>query len=159
MINFLRNKLFIATSGLVLIGGGIFGANLAYAQTAGGQTLVQRIAQRFNLNQTDVQSVFDQNKQEHLLLRGQNIEQKLTKLVSQGKLTEAQKQLVITKRKELETNLKSEQDRWKNLTPAERKAKRDQVKLDLENWAKQNGIDIKYLMTGVGRGLHMGMMK
>jgi hypothetical protein len=47
------------------------------------------------------------------------------------------------------------------MTPEQRKAAMEAEKTDLENWAKQNNIDMKYLFGGdmKGRGMKMMMMK
>ena len=87
--------------------------------------LVSKIAQRFNLNQVDVQAVFDDYKNSE---REAEISERLQELVDEGKITPEQKTLIENKLKEVE-------------------ATRDQERKDLEAWAKEKGIDLKYVMV------------
>lgn len=117
--------------------------------------LVQMIAQKFNLDQAQVQGVFDQYKTQHQIKKIDNWNSKLDQDIKDGKITQAQKQLIISKRQELQNNRPD----FKNLTSDQKKAAVKQQKTDLENWAKQNNIDIKYLIgrnMRSGRGMRMG---
>jgi polyhydroxyalkanoate synthesis regulator phasin len=100
----------------------------AYAMGGGGSggssELVTKIAQRFNLNQSDVQAVFDEYKNAE---REAEISERLQELVDEGKITAEQKTLIENKLKEVQ-------------------AARDQERRDLEAWAKEKNIDLKYVM-------------
>ena len=78
-----------------------------------------------------------------------NFEARLSDLVKNGKITEAQKQLIIAKFKDLAANRKANIAKFKSETPAQRKADRLAQKTDLQNWAKQNGIDLKLIFGGI----------
>ncbi len=99
----------------------------AYAMGGGSQNneLVTKIAQRFNLNQSDVQAVFDEYKNSE---REARISERLQELVDEGKITAEQKTLIENKLKEV-------------------MAARDQERKDLEAWAKEKNIDLKYAMV------------
>ncbi|MBP6889606.1 MAG: hypothetical protein KBC83_04140 [Candidatus Moranbacteria bacterium] len=140
----------IVTSGVVILGVG-----RASADTNTQSTLVQMIAQKFGLNQSDVQSVFSQHHQER---QGQMTEQLKTKLdqeVAAGKMTVEQETLLLNKYKELSDKRASQMENFKNLTPAEKQAAREKEKQDLVDWAKQNNVDIQYLHGG-SRQMGMG---
>jgi hypothetical protein len=144
-----KNKVLLpAVLGIAVIGGTLLGSGVINAQTAsnGNTSLVQKVAQRFGLNQADVQAVFDQDKQEHRAQMNAKYEQRLSQLVTDGKITEAQKQLILAKYKELEANKQSMMQNMKNLTPEQRKSVMDQQRQDIQSWAQQNNIDLKYLM-------------
>lgn len=99
----------------------------AYAMgggSGGNGELVTKIAQRFNLNQADVQAVFDEYKDSE---REAKISEWLQELVDEGKMTAEQKALIENKLNEVE-------------------AARDQERKDLEAWAKEKNIDLKYVM-------------
>ena len=81
-----------------------------------------------------------------------NYDAYLSQLVKDGKLTEAQKQLIVTKRAELDSARKTQFESSKNLTPEERKTQMEKEKTTLQAWAKENGIEIQYLMPHRGRG-------
>lgn len=97
-----------------------------YAMGGGSQNdgLITKIAQRFNLNEADVQAVFDDYKDSE---REARISEHLQELVDEGKITAEQKTLIENKLKEVD-------------------AARDQERKDLEAWAKEKGIELKYAM-------------
>jgi hypothetical protein len=80
----------------------------------------------------------------------------LSQAVKDGKLTEAQKKLLIAKHNELFSQRETHFDELKNMTPQERKAKMQKRRDELENWAQQNDIDPSYL-AGFGKGHKMRM--
>lgn len=147
--------LALATAGIL-----VFGMPAqANAQSPGEeiQSLVQMIASKFGLKTADVQSVVDQHRQQMQAKHETNYEARLTQLVKDGKITEAQKQLILTKHKELETKREENRNKMKDMTPEQRKAAMQAEKTEIETWAKQNNIDVKYLFGGdMGRwGMRM----
>ncbi len=122
----------VATMGLASVSG--LGLVSAASSTSGNDSLVDKIAQKFNLNKADVQKVFDDNKSAHKAEHQAEVSNKLQKAVDGGKLTSEQKTLIENKLKEFQTA-------------------RDTERKELETWAQQNGIDAKYLMP---RGMHGG---
>lgn len=136
---------------MVVAGALIFGVPQgANAQSPGEeiQSLIQKIATKFGLKQADVEKVFDEHRSALQAKRDSHYEARLTQLVKEGKITDAQKQLILTKHKELESKREEKMESMKNMTPEQRKAAMDSEKTELENWAKQNNIDIKYLFGG-----------
>lgn len=85
-------------------------------------------------------------------------EDRLTQEVKDGKLTEAQKRLLIAKHNELQAKREADRpENWQSLTREERKTKMEAERQALEAWAKANGIDSKYFFNcfgykGFGRG-------
>lgn len=150
MIQLRKNIILPAALGVSLIGAILFATTSAGAQSPspGTQTIIQRIAQRFNLNQDDVQAVFDQDKQERHSQKLTQIENQLSTDVTSGKITEAQKQLILNKIKELEQN----HTNWQGGDHSQMKAQMQSKRTELENWANQNGIDPQYLMSLKGHG-------
>lgn len=140
---------------MILIAG-LFGVGFAYAQGTGGtySLLVQQLAQKFNLNPAEVQSVFDQNRSQRMSQMQTNFEARLTQDVKDGKITDAQKQLILQKRQELKAQRQTNRDSFKNMNADARKAAISAQRTDLQNWAKQNGIDLKYFFGGFGMRGH-----
>jgi len=145
---------------------GVTGIGIASAATdntnaAGSSSLVDKIASKFNLNKSDVQAVFDQDRSDHEAKRQANVEKELSQAVTDGKLTSAQKDLILAKQKEFKSTMDSQRDSMKDKTREERKTFMDQQRTDLENWAKSNGIPTEYLRFvmpgghGGPRGGHM----
>jgi Skp family chaperone for outer membrane proteins len=120
-------------------------------------SLIQKIIQKFGLKEADVRSVFDSFHQDRVnQMKTKNVD-RLTQLVKDGKITEAQKKLMIAKQEEMQKNAQSQRDALKDKTPEQRKAIMDAKRAEIEKWAKDNGIDIQYLQPRFGRpGGHMG---
>jgi len=127
----------------------------------GISTIIERIAVKFGLKKQDVQAVVDQVQSERQATRQKDaldqLEARLSVAVKNGKITEAQKSLIIAKHNELQAQRVKDQSTWQNLTPAERKTKMDEQRTALEAWAKQNNIDSQYIYGFGGRGEGFGM--
>ncbi len=134
----------------------MFGVSQVSAQNTDGPTdLIAAIAQKFNLPQDQVQQVFTEHKQQHMQQMQQKMEERLSQLVTDGKLTETQKQAIITKMSEIKNSFNPEE--MKNLTPQQRNQKIDQHRQEMENWAKSQGIDLSLIpMMGGMKGMHKG---
>lgn len=123
--------------------------------------LVSAIAQKFNLKTADVQRVFDEQRtlQEQRMQAERTAREKamLDQAVKDGKLTQAQEDLIIAKQAEVKTF----QESIKSLSESERRAKMQAWRTDLKSWATANNIPEQYLMPvmggpGSGRGPGMG---
>jgi len=158
-----RTKMFVATA--MLAGTLLVGATSTHAGWFGGDSetnLIDRIVSKFKLNKTDVQKVFTDYRGERQVEMLTKMEDKLTTLVKDGKLTEAQKKLILAKHKELQAKKQADIAKWQSMTVEERRAAMDAQRTELQNWAKQNNIDISYVMgfgngPGMGRGMGRGM--
>lgn len=135
----------------------------AQSEQSGYATLVQRLAEKFGLKETDVQTVFDDARKEKQKNNQVRIEERLSQAVKDGKLTETQKRRVLDKHAELMKANDAQREAMKNLTPEERRVAKEKARTELEQWAQDNGIDSQYLFMGMnGRGMHgkgMGMMR
>jgi len=133
------------------------GTGSVYAQNTGTGTpsLIERIASRFGLNQSDVQSVFDNYRNERKTQMETGYKNYLNDLVRKGTITETQKEAIIAKRKELEAERTANREDWKTMTPEQRQQAMQQKHVSLETWAKDNGIDLSLLFGMGGRGFHM----
>lgn len=155
----MKYKTLIPVFGLLAFGAvSLAGISFVNAQsaTSGYPSIIQKIADKFKLNTADVKAVFDEDRQQHRQQMETLFIQKLDQAVKDGKLTEAQKQLIIVKRQELETSWQTQMQNGSNLTPEQRRTQKQSHMQALKDWATQNGIDIQYLMGGP-RG-HFGMM-
>lgn len=83
-------------------------------------------------------------------------EENLAKAVSDGKLTESKKRLLLEKRDSIRAQRRNDIGEWKNLTRQQRQEKVRARRDDLERWAKNNGIDVRYLFLGDGYGARGG---
>lgn len=133
----------------------------AQADSNPQSSIIQKLVAKFGLNESEVKAVFDADRAEREAAREKRFTDQLDQAVKDGKLTTAQKQLILNKRSELKSKWETEMANKKDpstLTEAERLAKKNARKVEmdaLKTWAKQNGIDLKYLMMGKGFK-HMG---
>lgn len=161
----MKKHLLVMTFAVTLVLLGTYTVSRAYAADQTAQdTLVSRIAEKFSLNKADVQAVFDQFHSERQTAKEAKYEEYLSGLVKNGKITEAQKTLLIAKRQELLAKAQTDRSQFQNLTPEQRKAQRKAELKALQDWGTQNHIDLKYLFHAGGKkmfhlGYRMGRMK
>lgn len=124
--------------------------------------LIQAIATRFNLNQADVQKVFDEQRATMITQHEQHFTDRLTQAVTDGKLTQAQAEAIIAKKAELE----AQRPDFKDRTPAEIRSEMQTRHQDLIDWAEANNIpqefrffDMGFRGKGPGHGPKNNFMK
>jgi len=125
-------------------------------------TIAQKLAERFGLNVSEVQQVFEEQRDERQVKRSVAEEIRLNKLVEVGKITQEQKDLLVNKfeEKRVEKEAKREariqnKEEVKNMTDEERKAQREENKKEMkaereemDKWFEDNGIDQKLFRNG-----------
>lgn len=155
----LVNKKIVILSAIVAvaIATGLYGTTqVNAADDSPLATLVEKIATKFNVNQADVQAVFDEHRKEVEQQHQARAEDRLNSLVADGTLTEAQKKLILEKQKEMQTQKSQNWEAWRSLSESERRGKMQEKRDALKTWATENGIDLQYLMGVFGRGGHRG---
>lgn len=145
----MNKKVLAAVLALGIIASvGYFGNSyvLADSDNPMHETLVSKIAQKFNLKEADVEAVFEAVRDERQDEMKKEREDKLSQAVTDGVITEAQKTEILTKMQE---------------HMGERQANRT----EMQNWFKEKGIDETKLRDylrpegqGHGEGRGMGMM-
>ncbi len=136
---------------------GISAVNAAESAGANGPTaLIEKIATRFNLNKDEVKAVFDEEHTAREAEKQKSQEQRLSQLVTDGKITADQKNKILAKTSELQAKHEAEKDALKDKTEAERRAIMEANRAELEKWAADNGISLEYVRPLGGRG-HRGM--
>lgn len=155
--NINKKKMLFPVMALAVLAGGLLTVTNASAEDSVNPhgAIVQKIAGKFGLNQNEVQKVFDESRDEHQTEMQKKHEERLNTLVSEGKITEAQKTLLLNKHKEMKAE-RGDNDAWRKLTPEERRSQMEKKRTELENWAKANGIDTQYLFEGNGMKGHGG---
>lgn len=117
---------------------GVFAITITTVQAAtNGQSLIEKLADRFNLNEDEVKTFFDEQRQERHQLIMQSKEERLNQAVADGVITEEQKQALINKF-------------------AEKQAEREQHHEEMQAWFEQQGIDPEALWQYGGFGHQMG---
>lgn len=145
------NKRNIALlTAITAVGGGIIFAGSHFAAAAGttptSTTLSQAIAQKLNVNATDVQTAItsyqDSQRASRQADQRQQYEDRLTQAVTDGKLTADQKTKLLAEYDSVQTSLSALE------------TQEQQIRTDEQTWASTNNIDTQYLpmMGGPGGG-------
>lgn len=142
----------------------ILGASALTVGTASADTgqrenhissFVNAIAAKFNLKVADVQAVVDQTiSSERVAMeakRLQNEATRLAKAVTDGKLTQAQADLIKAKHAEMKTFM----DSLKNKTQSEKMTAMKTQMDSLKQWATTNNIPLNFIQ---GAGMNKGGM-
>jgi hypothetical protein len=160
---YMNKKIAMVAIVFTIVGAGLVGSAKVFAQTTNGtdhmSTLVQKIASTFGLKNSDVQAVFDQHRSDRQATMETAFVARLDQAVKDGSITDAQKQLILAKHKELVAKRQADMQVMAGKTVEERKAAKDANKTTreaernaLQEWATQNGIDVKFLMSGFAMG-------
>ena len=147
-------KSLLALGAATTIGlAGFAGASTVSAATSGSDqvSLIEKISQKFSLNENEVQAVFDGHKDEIHAAHQAKIEARLDEAVDNGDLTEAQKEMLLAKLAELRAEREELQGSFEEMSRDERKAAMEQHRDELEQWAEVNDIPTEFLRFG-GQG-------
>lgn len=135
----------------------VYAAQNTFNQGNPHDELVESIATKFNLNETEVQAVFDAQHEEMETQMKENRNQQLQEAVTNGDLTQEQMDAIVGKMNEMEAERESEKESFDTLSHEERHEKMEEKRTELEAWANENGISEEYLpQMGKGKG-GMGM--
>ena len=134
----------------LLVLGAVAGVSLASVAGAGavsaatsstGDSLIDRIATKFNLDKEEVAQVFEEEREAKHADMQQKLEKRLDNAVKNGKLTEGQKAKIVAKFEEL----RERREQWKGKTPEERRDAMQKLHNELKRWAEDNDIPLEYL--------------
>ncbi len=144
-------KIVLAASAITVLGLSsltALHANRAYA-APNSSSLIDRLVQRFNLNRDDVQAVMNEHHAEIMEGHEQGMKNRLAQIVKDGKITQAQADLITAKHAELKTFMESMEDKTMEERREAMKTKMDELK----KWAQDNNIPSQYLRMGM-KGPH-----
>ena len=141
---------------------GLAGVSLAQAQGPADQSsLIQKIAEHFGLNQDEVQTVFNEYRQEEQTQRQAEMQTKreevLSQAVTDGKITQEQKSAILAKEAEMQQQVSE----LKDLSNEERQTQMTALREEMRAWFESQGIDetqlgLGRLGEGPGDGEHRG---
>lgn len=122
--------------------GGLSLANRASADTekAPHESIINRLAEKFNLNKSDIESVFNEEREAHQAEMAAKFEERLAQAVADGKITEEQKTLILQKHEELQSERESDRENWQNMTREERQTEMQKQHDELSAWLEANNI-------------------
>jgi len=118
-------------------------------------TIATAIANKFNLNVSDVQTVIDEtmdvDREEMEKNRPARVDS-LIQAAKDGKLTQSQADLITAKREEMRDSMQNLKDKTQEEMTATMKTRTDELK----QWATDNGIPEQYIMPFGGLGHNRG---
>ncbi len=122
------------------------------------QQMIQELSQRFNLNQQEVESFFEEKQEERQAEMQSLFEERLSQAVADGKITEEQRQEILEKHQEI----REQRQAFRDLEPEERRQKMQEVHQEMQQWMESNGIEPGILMgngprQGAGERMKQGM--
>lgn len=143
----MKKELIILFLGLALLGFVAYGTVKAYAENESGgyPPIIQKLVERFGLNEEEVKAVFDEAREERRVEMQARFEQRLNEAVENGDLTEEQKQLLLAKHEELKAEREANRESFQNMTREERREAMEAKRAELEAWAEENGLDLSQL--------------
>lgn len=154
----LNKLLLIGGTSLAVVLASLAGIGVVSAQsdTTASSSIVDKIAQKFNLNKADVQKVFDEDHVAREVEHKTELKATLDQAVNDGKITADQEAKLIAKLDEMHAaREKARTDT--NTTATDRRATMEKERTDFEAWLKANNIPTDLApQPGRGRG-SMGM--
>src|SRR3990167_5847640 len=139
----MNKKILMPVIAFTIISMSSFGANAAYAQSNESgtlPTLIERIIEKFGLKKDDVQKVVDEFRTEKQAEMKKLQEERLNEAVTNGTITEEQKQLILKKHEEMQ-------------------AEHEKRQAEMKAWADENDIDLnQFFGFKHGIGFRHGFM-
>lgn len=148
MKKLLVGGLAATTLGLTTLGAG---AAFAHGGVITGD-FASSFAERFGLNQNEVQDFMDEQHQQHMTERTQESEAYLQSKVDDGAITAEQKDALLAKQQEMHTF--REELRNQNLSRDEMRNQIQANRDEFEQWATEQGINMSILRPQMEGGMH-----
>ncbi len=160
---FSRKVLAPVLLGAVAIGTVSLASTVEASSSTPFDSLTKKIAEKFNLSESDVKAVFEEQRAEMKKEHQAKQAEELQTLVDAGKITSAQKDALIAKMQGMHEERESNKDDFQNMTKEERQKIHETRKAEMDQWLKDQGIDKSVLegLHGPGKGMkgdhHRGM--
>ncbi|MFC1710164.1 hypothetical protein ACFL0F_00695 [Patescibacteria group bacterium] len=113
---------------------------------------IQALVDRFNLNEDEVGDVLDEVRTQRHEERHAYMGERLDGLVSEGKLTQEQKDKLLSRMEEMREN----HEGWQYEDKEERMEAARQRKEEMQSWAEAEGIDLEEVSLRSGEGFKGG---
>lgn len=117
---------------------------------AGSGDMVTRLAEKFGVEEAEVQVVFDEAKADRFALMQEKKEEWLNQAVADGKLTEEQKEELLA----LYAQHAADFDSYSTLTFEEKKVLKQEHHNEMKIWMDENGISLGDFIGHKGFGWH-----
>ena len=135
--------ILITSLALLSVGGvacvGEINAQADEGTESGYPLLVEKFAERFDLDPDEIHDFFNELKEERVADAEDRFEEKLDELVEDEKITEDQKEAILDKKEELRTFREELED----MTISEAREAMKDIHEELKDWAEENDISLK----------------
>ncbi len=140
---------------LLVAGASLVALPVSAENAVNGRTnLIEMLSSKFGVEQSEVESVFDEHRAGQQQYQQEKQEERLDDAVKNGEISEVQKNLILEKCSEMRQERESEKD--SNLGREERRQSMEEKRSEMEAWAEENGIDLKFLNLGMGGKMGRG---
>ena len=138
-------SMLVAVAAIGLVAGG---AAAVDAHFSGGEnpSIVERLAERFGLDESEVETFFDEIREERYANKEIRAGERLDQAIQDGLITEEQKQLLLDKKAELKADYQALND----LQPEERHERTRELHTEMKAWLEANDIDFGGFKSGLG---------
>ncbi|MFC1649790.1 hypothetical protein ACFL2C_03720 [Patescibacteria group bacterium] len=140
----MKNRFAIPVLALIMLGTAALAVPATLAQVNAGDypPIVQKLAEKFGLNEDEVASVFEENREEHYAQMQAKFTERLDEAVASDQITTEQKELILQKQEELRAFRQENHDAAMEMSPEERHEFHENHRNELKIWANENGIDL-----------------
>lgn len=147
-----KKVIFPTMLALAILTIGILATNVS-AQNSQYPPVVQKIAQKFNLDVSEVQKVFDEDRDARRAEMYASFSDRLDELVLAGKITSSQKEVILEKHEQMRDKMEALRD----LSPDERREKKLSIHTDYKNWLSSQGLSAELVQhLGYRNGFRAG---
>jgi hypothetical protein len=91
----------------------------------------------------------EEERAAHMAEHKARMEARLTQAVTNGKITQAQKQAIIAKLAEEAAQREADKAEFQSMTPEQRRAAHEAHRAELKAWAAEQGIDLALIMPKI----------
>ena len=141
--------------GAAIVAGSMLAVTATSAHSGGSSDeRAAEIAERFDLDETEVQTYFTEKKAEHQAERAEKHAEHLASLVEDGTLTQEQADALSAKHAEMREAKEALKDQ--DLTKEEMQEQMEASRADLKAWAEEQGINLDDIHPEKGEGHKKG---
>ncbi len=112
----------------------------------GQLSLLERIAERFDLDIDEVTGFAEELKEERRAGMEERFEERLDELVEDGKITGDQKEAILEKKEEMEAFREELED----IKVSEAREAMKEMREELKDWTEENDLELKYFFPKIG---------
>jgi len=114
---------------------------------SGHVLILERIAERFDLDIDEVADFIEELKEERRASMEERFEERLGRLVEDGKITSEQKEAILEKKEELEIF----REKLEDMKVSQAREAIKEMKEELKDWTEENDLELKHFFPENGQ--------